>query len=145
MVNPATQEINESHFQQLFDFVIEKARVQLERKDSFYPFGAVVDDRLSVQSLDGHWSDDEPVIEELIQKLEVGGRAAIQLKGFPVVIIAVDVMVDFPSENPTEKRAAVEMRMFALDQLHKFYSLYEKRNNEYVFGELSPVSQLTPP
>lgn len=134
--------ITDQHYQQLLDALIAQAKYFLNEAGEFYPYGTVLDANLQIRPL-GFYSEEEyPEATEVLMQLETAVKEGLKNGKYLAALIGVDVSITAPEGNSSEKRQALQVRIYTGDdddQIFIQYSIYEQTEDGYAFGPLVDI------
>ena len=129
--------ISDQQYQQLLDSLIGQAKYFLEEAGEFYPYGSVLDVDMQVRPV-GFYSENEyPESNEVLKQLETAIKDGLKNGKYLLAMIGVDVMIPAPARGITEKRSALQIRIYRdSEDVTIMYSIYEQTADGFVFSEL---------
>lgn len=125
--------------QVMLDDLIRQAAYFLEETGEFHPFGLYADANQQIRNISFFTKDEFPPAEEVLKGLEDLVLAGLKAGQYKAALIGVHAHAVAP-DGSSRMHNAMEVRSYdEKGNITIRYSLYEKTEDGYVFGELTDL------
>lgn len=116
--------------------ILDQAKYYLENANEFFPFGAAIDKNDDLKPFGIYFGEDHPTALDVLKKLEKSLENAIENNEYLFAAIGLDIYLNTNMSKTIEKKTALEIRFYCKQSTpKKYYFLYFKKGNKYLFEE----------